>query len=161
MFVFARFIVFHSLSAFFLRMVLDLAVKAVFPVPVMIVTTSGVPSVGTRRSGSLIAVPALESVVPFVLEGRHLVLSVFLVVFVFGLTVVLDGRNRLGRFQSGFSLSIGSHLVHVVQRHRRLIVLGHGLPQVPWQGSSEKLHFEELQHVDGCVVGLLPCRILQ
>ena len=91
LFVLARFIVFHSLSAFFLRMVLDLAVKAVFPIPVTIITTSGISSVGALRSGSLIAVPALESVVPSVLEGRHFVLGVFLVVLVFGLAVVLDG----------------------------------------------------------------------
>ncbi len=91
LFILARFIVFHSLSAFFLRMVLDLAVEAVFSVPVMVITTSGVPSVSARRSGSLIAVPALESVVPSVLEGRHFVLGVFLVVLVFGLTVALDG----------------------------------------------------------------------
>ena len=79
-------------------MVLDFAVEAVFPVPVAIVTTSGVSSVGARWSGSLIAVPALESVIPFVLEGRHFVLGVFLVVLVFCLTVVLDGRNCFGDF---------------------------------------------------------------
>ena len=100
LFVFARFIVFHSFSAFFLSVVLDFAIKAVFPVSVAIVTTSGVPSVVARRSGSLVTVPALESVVPFVLEGRHFVLGVFLVILVFGLTVVLDGRNWLGSFQS-------------------------------------------------------------
>ena len=60
LFVLARFIVFHSLLAFFLRMVLDFAVEAVFSVPVMVITTSCVSSVGARRSGSLIAVPALE-----------------------------------------------------------------------------------------------------
>ena len=98
LFVLARFIVFHSLSAFFLRMVLDLVVKAVFPVPVTIVTTSGVSSVGALRSGSLVAVPARETVVSSVLEGRHFVLGVFLVVLVFGLTVVLDGRNWLAVF---------------------------------------------------------------
>jgi hypothetical protein len=37
-------------------------------------------------------IPALESVVLFVLEGCDLVFGVFLV-FVFGLTVILDGRN--------------------------------------------------------------------
>ena len=83
MFVFAGFIVFHSLSAFFLGVVLDLAVKAVFPVPVTIITTSGISSVGALRSGSLIAVPALESVVSPVLEGRHFVLGVLFVVLVF------------------------------------------------------------------------------
>ena len=93
LFVLARFIVFHSLSAFFLSMVLDLAVEAVFPVAVAIVTTSGVSSVRARLSGSLIAVPALESVIPFVLEGRHFVLGVFLVFVVLGLAVILDRRN--------------------------------------------------------------------
>jgi hypothetical protein len=161
LFVFARFIVFHSLSAFFLRMVLDLAVKAVFPVPVAIVTTSGVSSAGSRRSGSLIAVPALESVIPFVLEGRHFILGVFLVVLVFSLTVVLDGRNWFGGFQSGFPLSIGGHLMHVVQRHRGWIVLGHGFPQVPWKRSPEELHFEKLQHVVGRVGGPLLRRVFQ
>jgi hypothetical protein len=42
-----------------------------------------------------------------------------------------------------------------------LIVLGHGFPQVPRQGSPKKLHLEKLQHVVGRVVGPLPCRILQ
>jgi hypothetical protein len=112
-------------------MVLDLAVKAVFPVPVAIVTTSGVSSVGARRSGSLTAVPALESVVPFVLEGRHFVLGVFLVVLVFGLTVVLDGRNWFDGFQSGLPLSIGGHLIHVIQRHRGWIVLGKAFLRSP------------------------------
>jgi hypothetical protein len=100
LFVFARLIVFNSLSAFFLRMVLDFAVEAVLSVSVTVITTSGVSPVGARRSGSLIAVPALESVVPPVLESRHLVLDVFFIVLVFSLTVVLDGRNWLCRFQS-------------------------------------------------------------
>ncbi len=42
LFVFAWFIVFHSLSAFFLSVILDLAIKTVFPVPVAIVSTSGI-----------------------------------------------------------------------------------------------------------------------
>ncbi len=42
LFVFARFIVFHSLSAFFLSVILDLAIKTVFPVPVAIVSASGI-----------------------------------------------------------------------------------------------------------------------
>ena len=100
LFVFAGFIVFHSLSAFFLRVVLDLAVKAIFPVPVTIITTSGISSVVALRSGSLIAVPALESVVPPILESRHLVLDVFFVDFIISLTVVLNGQNWLCRFQS-------------------------------------------------------------
>ena len=100
LFVLARFIVFHSFSAFFLSVVLDFAVEAVFSVPVTVITTSCVPSVGAHWSGSLIAVPALESVVPPVLESRHLVLDVLFVVLVFSLTVVLDGRNWLCRFQS-------------------------------------------------------------
>ena len=131
LFVLARFIVFNSLSAFFLRMVLDFAVEAVLSVPVTVITTSGVCPVGARRSGSLIAVPALESVVPPILESRHLVLDVLFVVLVVSLTVVLDGRNWLGRFQSGFSLGIGSHLVHVVQRHCGWVVLSHSFSQVP------------------------------
>ncbi len=94
LFVFAWFIVFHSLSAFFLSVVLYFAVEAVFPVPVAIVATSGVASV-SALSGSLVAVPALESVIPFVLEGCHLVVSVFLVFVVLGLAVILDRRNWL------------------------------------------------------------------
>ncbi len=43
--VFARFIVFHSLPAFFLSVILDFAIKAVFPVPVAVVSNSGVVSV--------------------------------------------------------------------------------------------------------------------
>ncbi len=78
MFVFAWFIVFHSLSAFFLSVVLYFAVEAVFPVPVAIVAAPGVVSVAALP-GSLVAVPALESVIPFVLEGRHFILGVFLV----------------------------------------------------------------------------------
>ncbi len=92
LFVFAWFIVFHSLSAFFLSMVLYFAVEAVFPVPVVIVATPDVASVAAL-SGSLVAVPALESVIPFVLEGRHLVLGVFLVFVVLRLAVILDRRN--------------------------------------------------------------------
>ncbi len=92
LFVFAWFIVFHSLSAFFLSVVLCFAVEAVFPVPVAIVATSGVvPAAALSRS--LIAVPALESVIPFVLESRHFVLGVFLVFVVLGLAVILDRRN--------------------------------------------------------------------
>jgi hypothetical protein len=91
-FVFAWFIVFHSLSAFFLRMVLYFAVEAVFPVPVAIVGTPSVASVA-EQSGSLVAVPGLKSVVPFVLEGCHFVLGVFLVFVVLGLAVILDRRN--------------------------------------------------------------------
>ena len=40
LFVFARFIVFHSLLAFFLSVILDFAIKAVFPVPVAVVSVS-------------------------------------------------------------------------------------------------------------------------
>ena len=98
LFVLARLIVFHSFSAFFLRMVLNLAVEAVFSVPVTVITTSDVSLIDSRRSGSLVAVTALESVAPPVLEGRHFVLGVFLVVLVFCLTVVLDGRNCFGNF---------------------------------------------------------------
>jgi hypothetical protein len=90
--VFVWFIVFHSLSAFFLSVVLYFAVEAVFPVPVAIFTTSGVAPV-TALSGSLIAVPALESVIPFVLEGHHFVLGIFLIFVVLGLAVILDRRN--------------------------------------------------------------------
>jgi hypothetical protein len=42
LFVFARFVVFHSLSAFFLSVILDLAVETVFPVPVAIIPASGI-----------------------------------------------------------------------------------------------------------------------
>jgi hypothetical protein len=45
LFVFARFIVFHSLPAFFLSVILDFAIKAVFPIPVVIVSTSGIAAV--------------------------------------------------------------------------------------------------------------------
>ncbi len=73
-------------------MVLYFAVEAVFPIPVAIVTTSGVASVAAL-SGSLVAVLALESVIPFVLEGCHLVLGIFLVFVVLRLAVILDRRN--------------------------------------------------------------------
>jgi hypothetical protein len=42
LFVFARFIVFHFLPAFFLSVILDFAIKAVFPIPVAIVSASGI-----------------------------------------------------------------------------------------------------------------------
>ena len=45
LFVFAQFIVFNSLSAFFLGMILDLAVEAVFSVPVSVVSISRIVSV--------------------------------------------------------------------------------------------------------------------
>jgi hypothetical protein len=93
LFVLAWFIVFHSLSAFFLSVVLYFAVEAVFPIPVAIVAASGVASVAAL-SGPLVAVPALESVIPFDLEGRYFVLGVFLVFVVLGLAVILDRRNR-------------------------------------------------------------------
>ncbi len=92
LFVFARFIVFHPLSAFFLSVVLNFAVEAVLPVPDAVVATTGIASVAVL-SGSLVAVPALESVIPFVLEGRHLVLGVFLFFVVLELAVILDRRN--------------------------------------------------------------------
>jgi hypothetical protein len=154
LFVFAWFIVFHSLLAFLLSVVLYFAVEAVFPAPVAIVAASGVALVAALP-GSLVAVPALESVIPFVLEGCHFVLGVFLVFLVLGLAVILDRRNWFRGFQSGFPLSIGSHLVHVVQRHRGLIVLGHGLPQVSRQGGPEKLHLKELRML--LAVSLVHC----
>ncbi len=91
--MFARFIVFHSLPAFFLSVILDFAIKAVFPVPVAIVSTSGMISVAALAcSLCMVAIPALESVVLFVLEGRDLVFGVFLI-FVLRLTVILVRRN--------------------------------------------------------------------
>ncbi len=81
--------VFHSLSAFFLSVVLYFSVEAVLPVPVVVVATSGVALVAAL-SGSLVAVPALELVIPFVLEGRHFILGVFLLFVVLGLAVTLD-----------------------------------------------------------------------
>jgi len=92
--VLAWFIVFHSLSAFFLSVVLYFAVEAVLPIPVAVVATSGVASVAALF-GSLVAVPALELVIPFVLEGCHFVLGVFLLLVVLGLAVVLDRRKWL------------------------------------------------------------------
>ena len=73
-------------------MVLYFAVEAVLPIPVAVVATTGIASVAAL-SGSLVAVPALESVIPFVLEGRHFVLGIFLVFVVLGLAVILDRRN--------------------------------------------------------------------
>jgi hypothetical protein len=78
LFVFAWFIVFHSLSAFFLSVVLYFAVEAVLPVPVSVVATSGVASVAAL-TGSLVAVLALELVIPLVLEGRHFILGIYLI----------------------------------------------------------------------------------
>jgi hypothetical protein len=52
LFVFARFIVFYSLSAFFLSVILDLAIETVFLVPIAIVAASGIVSVA-GLSGSL------------------------------------------------------------------------------------------------------------
>ncbi len=92
LFVLAWFIVFHSLSAFFLSVVLYFAVEAVLPVPVSVVAISGVASVAAL-TGSLVAVPALESVIPSILEGRHFVLGVFLIFIVLRLVVVLDRSN--------------------------------------------------------------------
>jgi hypothetical protein len=40
----------------------------------------------------LVAIPALESVISLVLESLDLIFDVFLI-FVLGLTVILDGRN--------------------------------------------------------------------
>ncbi len=45
LFVFARFIVFYSLPAFLLSVVLDFAVEAILPVPVPVVSVSGVVSI--------------------------------------------------------------------------------------------------------------------
>ncbi len=45
LFVFARFIVFNSLPAFLLSVVLDFAVEAVLSVPVPVVSASGVVSI--------------------------------------------------------------------------------------------------------------------
>ncbi len=45
LFVFARFIVFNSLPAFFLSVVLDFAVEAILPVRVPVVLASGVVSI--------------------------------------------------------------------------------------------------------------------
>jgi hypothetical protein len=46
LFVFARFIVFHSSPAFFLSVILDFAIKTVLSVPVAIVSASGIIAVG-------------------------------------------------------------------------------------------------------------------
>ena len=43
--VLAEFIVFHSLPALFLSVILDFAIKAVLPVPVSVVSASGVVSI--------------------------------------------------------------------------------------------------------------------
>ena len=45
LFVFAWFIVFNSLPAFFLSVILDFAVEAALPVPVPVVSASGVVSI--------------------------------------------------------------------------------------------------------------------
>jgi hypothetical protein len=45
LFVFARFIVFNSLPAFFLCVVLDFAVEAVLSIPAPVVSVSGVESI--------------------------------------------------------------------------------------------------------------------
>ena len=45
LFVFARFIVFHSLPAFFLSVILDFAIEAIFPIPVAVVSASGIVAV--------------------------------------------------------------------------------------------------------------------
>ena len=45
LFVLAQFIVFYSLPAFFLSVILDFAIKAVFPIPVAVVSASGIVSV--------------------------------------------------------------------------------------------------------------------
>jgi hypothetical protein len=45
LFVVARFIVFDSFSAFFLGMILDFAVEAIFPVSVLVVSSSGIVAV--------------------------------------------------------------------------------------------------------------------
>jgi hypothetical protein len=92
LFVLAWIIVFHSLWAFLLSEVLYFAVEAVLPVPVAVVAASGVALVAVL-SGSLVTVLALESVIPFVLEGRHFVLGIFLVFVVLQLTVILDRQN--------------------------------------------------------------------
>jgi hypothetical protein len=45
LFVFARFIVFNSLPAFFLSVVLDFAIEAILPISVPVVSISGIVSV--------------------------------------------------------------------------------------------------------------------
>ncbi len=45
LFVLAQFIVLHSLPALFLSVILDFAIKAVLPVPVLVVSASGVVSI--------------------------------------------------------------------------------------------------------------------
>jgi hypothetical protein len=50
LFVFARLIFFDSLSAFFLGMILDLAVETVFSVPVPVVSGPGIIAIGDNIS---------------------------------------------------------------------------------------------------------------
>jgi hypothetical protein len=98
LFVFARFIVFNSLPAFFLSVVLDFAVEAVLPIPVTVVSVTGVVSIAVLPwSLGLVSIPTLESVVPPVLECSDLILDLF-VILDLGLTVILDGRNGLRGF---------------------------------------------------------------
>jgi hypothetical protein len=66
LFVFTLFIVFHSLPAFFLSVILDFAIKTVFPIPVVIVSASGIISVAALScSLCWVVIPALESVISF------------------------------------------------------------------------------------------------
>ncbi len=63
------------------------------------------------------------------------------------MAILVNGCHGSRGFGSGLPLSVGRHLVHVVQRDHILVVLSDSFSQISGQSSSKKLHLEELQHV--------------
>ncbi len=93
LFVLARFIVFNSLPALLLGMILDFAVEAVLSVPVSVFPVSGVvSSPALPGSLKLVSVLVLEAVVSLVLKRSDVIFWLVFIV-ILGLAVVLDDRN--------------------------------------------------------------------
>jgi hypothetical protein len=116
-------------------------VKTVFAIPVCVVSSLRVEAIVALRSPLVLSPPlVLEWVVTLVLESGDFVF------FILGyrLAFLIDDCHGLRGFGSRFPLSVGCHLIHVVQHYRVLIVLGRGFLQISGQSSSKQLHLEEL-----------------
>jgi hypothetical protein len=129
LFVSAWFIFPDSFPAFILGVVLELAVKAVFAVPVCVASSAGTKMIAALWSPRVLFLRSvLEFCVSPVLEGSDF----FFVVLGLRVAVLIDGCHRPGSFGTRFPLGVGHHLVHVIQRDGVLIVLGDSFLQIPW-----------------------------
>jgi hypothetical protein len=129
LFVSTWFIFPDSFPALILGVILDFAVEAVFAIPVGVASGTGVEMIAALWCPRVLFLwSVLKFRVPPVLEGSNFIL----VVLGLRVAVLVDGCHRLGSLCSRFPLSVGHHLVHVVQRACILIVLSDSFLQICW-----------------------------